>query len=109
MKILIIGAAGNVGRLLIGQALVASHDITAFVRNKAKFQIPDEKVRVIQGDVLVPETLEEAMKGQEVILGGISAKPGKTTAYSQGAQNLIEAMERHGVRRLVWITSAAVD
>ncbi|HLZ57012.1 MAG TPA: SDR family oxidoreductase [Ktedonosporobacter sp.] len=109
MKILIIGAAGNVGRLLIGQALAAGHEVTAFVRNAAVFQPPDEKVRVIQGDVLVPETLGEAMKGQEVVLGGISAKPGKTTVYSHGASNLIAAMEQHGVRRLIWITSAAVD
>ncbi len=36
MKLLILGATGNMGQRLLAQGLARGHAITAFVRNRAK-------------------------------------------------------------------------
>ena len=38
MKLLILGATGNMGQRLLAQGLARGHAITAFVRNRAKLQ-----------------------------------------------------------------------
>lgn len=110
MKLLIVGATGGLGRLLVEQALTAGHEITAFVRHPAAFQMQHEHLCAVRGDILALETVESAVIGQEVVLAAVSAKPRqKTTVFSQGVRNLVTAMEKHGVRRLIWVTSAGID
>ncbi len=110
MKLLIVGATGRLGRLRVAQALEAEHGVTAFVRNPAAFTIQHANLRIVQGDVLVPATLTPVMTGHDIVFAGLTPPARrKTTLFSQGVENLIAAMSAHGVRRLIWVTSAAVD
>jgi putative NADH-flavin reductase len=65
MKLLIIGASRGIGLQFLEQALQAGHTITAFVRNPQRLAKQHERLRVIVGDILDPETVQEAMVGQE--------------------------------------------
>lgn len=40
MKILVVGAAGKTGRLVVDQALQAGHDVTALVHSADDVDIP---------------------------------------------------------------------
>jgi len=68
MKLLIFGATGGTGRLLVEQALAQGHVVTAFVRNPAKFHVSHANLRVAQGDVLRYDTVEPAVTGQDAVL-----------------------------------------
>jgi copper resistance protein C len=48
---LISGAAGATGRVPITQALAQGHQVTAFVRTPAKFDLNHARPNVVQGDV----------------------------------------------------------
>lgn len=48
MKLLIFGATGSIGRLLVEQG----HRVTAFVRDRAKLDIWHANLKIVQGDVL---------------------------------------------------------
>lgn len=110
MKMLIVGATGRLGRLLVTQALDAGHEVTAFVRNPAAFTTQHANLRVVQGDVLVSATIDSVVAGHDAVLAGLTPPARqKTILFSQGVQNLITSMDTHGVRRLLWVTSAAVD
>jgi putative NADH-flavin reductase len=65
-----------------------------------------DRLRVIQGDILDLESVQSAMAEQEAVcitIGiGITWKP--VRVFSQGTINVLEAMRRQGVRRLICIT-----
>ena len=107
MKLLIFGATGPTGKILLKQAIDQKHEVTAFVRNPQKLRTEaGENLRVVKGDILDAETVEEAVKGQDAVLsvlGNTIRKP--NTVLSDGTRNIIRAMEKHGVRRFVCMTS----
>src|SRR6266545_5860209 len=101
MKVLILGATGSIGRRLIPQALQRGHEVTVLVRRPVN--IPG--VRVIEGDALNPEDLDRAVAGQDAVVYALGAKGlGRTTLFSESTRRLIDAMKKHGVRRLGAIT-----
>lgn len=100
MKLLIFGSTGSIGRLLIKQALVQGHTVTAFTRDPAKLEINHANLRVAQGDVMDFASVERAVQGQDKVLCSIGAGR-KGTIRSEGTRNIVHAMENAGVRRLV--------
>ena len=62
MKLAIFGGTGRTGRLLVEQALAAGHEVTVLARTPAKLDVPPERLRVVQGDALDPNRVEEAVQ-----------------------------------------------
>jgi putative NADH-flavin reductase len=106
MNLLIIGATRGIGRCLLEQALAAGHAVTALVRHPQRLAQNEERLRVIQGDILDPEAVERAVVGQEAvcITIGIGITLGPVQVFSQGTANVLAAMRRQNVRRLICIT-----
>ncbi len=104
MKLIVFGATGGTGRQLVERGLAAGHEVTAFVRRPAAVTLRHERLRVAQGDVLQPETVAAAMRGQDAVLSAIGpaagSKPG--VLISSGTRNIVSAMKAHGVKRLVF-------
>jgi uncharacterized protein YbjT (DUF2867 family) len=103
MRILVIGATGGTGREIVKQALERGYDVVAFARNPSKIKTTHERLRVAQGDVLKPETLDAAMSGVDAVVCALGHKRwlGPSNIKSEGTRNIVRAMERHGVKRLV--------
>ncbi len=110
MKLLIIGGTGKTGRELIRQGLEKGHRITALVRNPAALQIASPNLSVIQGDVLVADQLTRAVQGQDAVLSALGHKRFflPSSRLSAGTRNILDAMEQHGVKRLICITSMGI-
>ena len=72
-------------------------------------------MRVVQADVMQPQTLEAVVEDQDAVITSVSVgnalKEGRkpTTLFSEGTRNVIAAMERQGVWRLVCLSSSAVE
>jgi putative NADH-flavin reductase len=107
MKLLIFGASGRTGKQLVAQALAAGHNVTAFVRNPASLQLTHPKLTLAVGNVLQPETVEAAMPGHDAVLCAIGNVGFNATdkLHELGTKNIIVAMKRHNVKRLVVETS----
>lgn len=104
MKLLIFGATGGTGRHLIQQALRQGHEVTAFVRDPSKLNIP--QLKVLQGDVMDYASVEQAVSGHDAVLSALGAPANKTgTIRSAGTLHIIRAMEKIGVRRFICQTS----
>jgi uncharacterized protein YbjT (DUF2867 family) len=57
---------------------------------------------VIEGDVLDLKSLEAAMPGQDVVYANLSGQ------MEQLARNIVKAMDAHGVKRLIFISSMGI-
>jgi putative NADH-flavin reductase len=109
MKLLIFGSTGGTGRELLKQALAQGHSVTAYARNPAKIDdIKHASLRVVRGDVLDPAIVESAVVGQKAVLSTIGAGAVRTTLREDGTRNIVEAMEKTGVRRLICQSSLGV-
>jgi putative NADH-flavin reductase len=111
MKIAIFGATGKVGRHLVDQALQRSDEVTAFVRDpSSKLTMQrHERLKVVQGDVQNPKDVEQALIGTDAVLSALGhTKTSSKDVLTEGIKNIVAAMNKHGVRRLVSLTGAGV-
>ena len=110
MRLLIVGATGGTGRALVEQALERGHAVTALVRNPSRLPHADPRLTVVVGDVMTPASLDAAVRGQDAVLSALGHKRWfyPTHILSEGTHNLIDAMGRHGVRRLIVETALGV-
>lgn len=118
MNIIIFGATGSTGRLLVDQALAAGHRVTAFVRDPARLSTKHPQLRVAVGDVMQPESVEVALTGHDAVLCvlGVLSQTKADSKRSQrsvavcstGTSHILAAMAKCGTRRLVVLTAANV-
>src|SRR3712207_4818655 len=110
MKIAIFGATGKVGRHLVDQALQRGDRVTAFVRDPSKLTTQrHERLKVVQGNVQNPKDVEQAVAGTDAVLSALGqTKTSSKDVLTEGIKNIVAAMNKHGVRRLVSLTGAGV-
>ena len=111
MNIVIFGANGPTGQILTKQALAAGHTVVAVTRHPEAFALQNARLQVMHGDVFDRTSVEQAVAGQDAVLSAIgvpySRKP--ITVYSQGTAAILQAMNHHGVRRLVCVSSGGTN
>lgn len=100
MKLIVFGATGTVGRVLVAQALEAGHQVTAFTRSGRVDGPQHDNLRVVRGDVLDPGAVSRAISGQEAVLCALGAGR-KGGVRAPGTANIIAGMKENGVRRLI--------
>jgi putative NADH-flavin reductase len=111
MSIVVFGANGPTGRLLVSHALAAGHQLVAVTRRPDKFPQQHPNLTVARADVLDPSAVEAVVSGADAVLSTLGVPYGRrpVTVYSSGARNILAAMERYQVRRLVVVSSSATD
>jgi nucleoside-diphosphate-sugar epimerase len=111
MQLAIFGATGRVGSAVTEKALDDGYFATAFVRNPSKLTIEHEHLTVVQGDATDPAAVERAVYGKDAIISAMATSASKKIAESKpltrGTQNIIDAMKKCGVNRLI-ITAGQV-
>lgn len=109
MRLVVFGASGRTGRLLVEQALEAGHDVTAFVRDPAKLPVQHPRLKIIQGDALDAAKVEAAIAGADAVLSVLGhTKNSPDRMQTLAMQNIVAAMQQHGVKRLISLTGAGV-
>ena len=105
MKLLIFGATGGTGKLVVEQALTSGNDVVAYVRNPTKLNLQDEHLEVIQCELSEEESIARAMQGVDAVISTLGPRARqKGRPITQGMQIILAAMQVQGVRRLI-ITS----
>src|SRR5438309_6754871 len=108
LKVVIIGATGQTGRLLAERAVAHGHAVTVFARDPGSMSAPGGSVRVLRGDVLDAASVDHAVADQEAVLVdlGSATRRGSPQVLPHGIRHILDAMERHGVRRIVVLSAA---
>ena len=106
MNILIIGATRGIGAALLDQALSADHRVTVLVRRPAGVESTSEHLRILSGDILDADTVHTAVEGQQAVCITIGCRPTRkpVSLFSRGTENVIAAMKRRSVSKLICVT-----
>ena len=107
MKLIIFGATGSIGRQVVNQALSQGHTVTAFARQASKVGIEHPNLRIALGNVFDPVSVETAIQNHDAVLVSIGAGR-KGNVRAEGTRNIIKAMEKLGIRRLICQSSLGV-
>lgn len=114
VKIVVLGANGRTGRLIVAQALDAGHEVTALVRDPAKAPAPHPRLRVEVGAVTSDQAaVTAAVTGQDAVLTAFGSPTTwnglvSPTLTVRAAPLITRAMEETGVRRLVLLSAHGV-
>jgi uncharacterized protein YbjT (DUF2867 family) len=94
--ILVTGATGRVGRLVVAELLAAGVPVRALTRRPAAAELPSA-VEVVAGDLTAPESLDAALQGVSAVFLLWTAPPTTTAA-------VVERLAAH-TRRVVFLSS----
>lgn len=109
MRVLILGASGNIGRSVRVQARAAGHQLVLFSRDSARLGQLAESETVFEGNIADIDAVQAAVGGVDAVisaLGPTSNSPDQVSLFESFAQALVAAMTANGVRRLVAISGA---
>jgi putative NADH-flavin reductase len=99
-NLVVFGANGATGHVIIGEALRAGHTVTAAVRDPSTFSAP---VKVVQADIRDHESVHAAVAGHDAVISAIGPAGRKAEGlYSAAARTFVDA----GIHRLVALSSS---
>jgi uncharacterized protein YbjT (DUF2867 family) len=119
-KVLVVGATGGTGRATIEALVKRGHRVTAFSRHAEALENGSDRVTRVNGDATHADDVERAVAGHDavIITLGITENPLRVRLFgtartpldvrSAGTRNVIAAMRKHGVHRLVVQSSYGV-
>jgi uncharacterized protein YbjT (DUF2867 family) len=96
LTVLVVGATGSIGRLVVTEALVQGHQVRALVRDRSRARDLPTAAEVVVGDLTRPETLAAAVQGIDAVVfthgtdGG--GKAGAETVDYGGVRNVLDAL-----------------
>jgi putative NADH-flavin reductase len=106
MRIIIFGATGGIGRLLVEQALTEGHAVTAFVRDPAKLP-PRAGLRVFAGDLFDTDAVSDAIDGQRAVFSALGARSLKAESVLANAlPHILHGMRLRYVERIIAVGAA---
>jgi putative NADH-flavin reductase len=107
MKIVVFGASGKSGSLIVSQALEAGHQVTAYVRNESGITQKNPNLKVVVGNLTETFKLKEAITGADVCISTLGG--GSLTHHSpeiiDGIDKIVSIMEQKGVNRIIYLSS----
>lgn len=112
-KILVTGASGFIGRHLLRRLLQKNEHVRVFVRREPPPEwMSDPRLEIFLGDLGDPQAVERAVAGTEMIYHIGGAMSGGAHDFERGCvagtRNVVASALRHGVSRLVYISSLSV-
>jgi nucleoside-diphosphate-sugar epimerase len=111
-RVLVTGGAGFLGINLIRHLMTRSYVLASL--DVEEFDYPErDRVEVIKGDIRDKSLLDKAMEGTDYVVHTAAALPLYSpqdiyTTDVEGTRNVLDAALRHGVKRVVHVSSTAV-
>jgi uncharacterized protein YbjT (DUF2867 family) len=106
MNLLVLGATGRTGSLVVEQALAAGHAVTALVRSPQKLTMTNANLRVIAGEATDTPAVARALAGADAI---ISTLGGGGSVIADSTAAIVAAARQTGVKRIVVLSSWIVE
>ena len=108
MKILLLGATGRVGNVLLEKMLEDGHQLVALVRSPEKITIKSPDLHIIEGNVLDEKALEEAITKLPIEAVMSALNTDKNDTLSKYSPVLIRLMGQYGIKRVITIGTAGI-
>jgi len=111
-RVLITGAHGFLGGSLFRRLQQSGESLRVLQRRPPEIACPSDQIHIMAGDIGDPCFVDAAMEGIELVYHVAAAMRGGKEDFDcgtiWGTRNVVEACLRHGVKRLVYVSSLTV-
>ncbi|MET7617774.1 NAD(P)H-binding protein [Streptomyces sp. NPDC005408] len=101
MRIVVFGAAGNVGGRVVVEALSRGHEVTAVVRDPARFAEVPAAAHARAGNASDIEDVARLSAGQDLVISATRPAPGSEGELVTTTEALLAGAAKTGVRVLL--------
>ncbi|WP_010543616.1 NAD(P)H-binding protein [Sphingomonas elodea] len=104
-NLLVIGAYGQIARVATGLLLDRTDArLTLYLRRASRLDrlAAHSRIDIVEGDATDAAALEQAMAGQDIVYANLAGD------MARQAKAIIAAMQKTGVRRLIFISSMGI-
>src|SRR6195952_3015039 len=118
MKILILGATGRTGRLIVEETLKQGYDLNVLVRDKNKISFNSKSIKVYQGTPTRRTDLAVAMQGCDLIISALGIVRASDAPWSklitapnfisESIKNAIAEADQQKLNRLITVSAWGV-
>jgi putative NADH-flavin reductase len=106
MKIVVFGASGKVGRKVVSLLLAEGHQVRAAIHGNDPFQ-SSPNLEIVKVDIHNAPEVEAAIQGCSAVISTLGSWGTKTKdILSAGMKNIVPAMTKYNINRIVCITGA---
>jgi uncharacterized protein YbjT (DUF2867 family) len=116
MKILLTGANGYIGTRLLPMLLEDKHEVVCMVRDKRRFALESNfgnDVKIVTGDLLKPDTLNELPSDIDAAYYLVHSMSGGADDFTdlelQSAQNFANAIKKTNCKQIIYLTGIVND
>jgi uncharacterized protein YbjT (DUF2867 family) len=106
MNLVVLGATGRTGRLVVEQALSAGHSVTALVRSPQKLTTHHPNLHVVTGEATDVSAVSRALEGADAVIGTLG---GGGSVIADSTRAIVAAAPKTGVRRIVLLSTFAAE
>jgi len=107
MKIVVFGASGKTGSILLEEALAEGHIVTAYVRREGSVVLKHPNLKVVIGSLVDKVSVRNVIDGTDACISTLGGK--SLTKHSPeiiaGINCIIDQMEQTGVMRFMYLSS----
>ncbi len=111
MKVLLLGATGRTGKLILTEGLKNGFELNCLVRYPERVKKENDRIHLFQGLPTDSNSLEEAMEGCEAVLNTLNVSRTSDfpwsrlrtpkTFLSDTMKNIIPLAKNHGAKRII--------
>lgn len=104
MKIVLFGATGNVGKVLMKEILTKETDVTVVVRSKDKLE--NSNVKIVEGDIKDYGKFLKDIPKDAIVISAMGPVFGNEDDFSEIMSNLIEFSKEVKAQRIIVVGGA---
>ena len=106
MKIIVFGANGQVGSLVVDELIKQDYEVVAFIHGKNNLP-KNNLLTIFKGDIYNSENVSSAMKGCDVIISALGSwGTPKKDILTSAMKNIIPEMKEQKIKRIITLTGA---
>jgi putative NADH-flavin reductase len=106
MNIVVFGASGKVGRLVVNRLIEQNHKVTAFVHKNNPFEA-NKRLMIMKGNIYSQEDIDKAIKGCNIVISTLGSwNTPKKNILTSGMEIIIPSMKKHNINRIITLTGA---
>ena len=109
IKIAVLGGGGRTGKYLVNNLINRGFQIKLLLRKPEEFQIKSSLIEIIKGDSTDPEAICNLVQGCQAVISTVGQRLGEPLVASQAVMNVLEAMDKFGLKRFISLAGLNVD
>lgn len=108
-KIALIGGTGKSGKYVLRHLLDLGFPLRLLLRNPGNFLPESPQIEIVKGDARQYKSVETLLSGCGAVISTLGQPHGEPPIFSQASQNVLKAMQLHGIDRYILTTGLQVD